>query len=143
MPALDDDREELLAQELAKGATQALAWVNAGYSAKNSNVAAVNCNKLLKKKAEIRQRVDELRAMLRNNELETKFAGDVDSLTSMYLEDRKLAREMGQVSASISALNGIAKLHGLGSESVRNTHEAGDSLKDMLDRISQMQRLAK
>jgi phage terminase small subunit len=37
----------------------------------------------------------------------------VDNLTQMLLEDRKLARDLGQPSAAISAVRELGKLHGL------------------------------
>lgn len=37
----------------------------------------------------------------------------IDNLTQMLLEDRKLARELGQPSAAISAVRELGKLHGL------------------------------
>jgi phage terminase small subunit len=37
----------------------------------------------------------------------------VDNLTQMLLEDRKLARELGQPSAAINAVRELGKLHGL------------------------------
>lgn len=116
MPALDDDREEALAQELAKGATQALAWTNAGYSAKNSNVASVECNKRLKKNPAIRERVEELRAIMRDTEITADFKLDVESLTKLLLEDRLFARQCGQSGAAVSASSALMKLGKLGGE---------------------------
>lgn len=143
MPALDDDREELLAQEIAKGASQAVAYVNAGYSAKNSRVASSACNRLLKNRPEINERVGELRQLARTAAWNAEFVINIDSLTRLLMEDREQAKQLGQVSAAVSAIKEVRSLHGLGSENVRNTHEAGDSLKELLDRISATQRLAK
>lgn len=142
MPALDDDREELLAQELAKGHKQAVAYTNAGFPAKNSNVASVQCNRLLKKKPEITERVAELKALARTTALEDGFTADMAGLTKAYLEDRAQAKTLGQVSAAIAALNGIAKLHGLGSETVRNP-DVADTLGKFLESISAQPRLGK
>ena len=142
MPALDDDREELLAQELAKGVAQGLAYINAGYSAGNNNVASVQCNKLLKKKPEIRERAAELKVVARTQMYEADFTADVAGLTKAYLQDRADAKVAGQHSAAISALNGIAKLHGLGSETVRNPDMA-DTLSKFLEAVSTQPRLGK
>jgi hypothetical protein len=142
MPALDDDREETLAQELAKGVAQGLAYLNAGYPAKNNNVASVQCNKLLKKKPEISERVTELKAVARTRIYEDEFTADVAGLTKAYLQDRADAKVAGQHSAAISALNGIAKLHGLGSETVRNP-DIADTLAKFLESVSAQPRLGK
>ena len=121
MPALEDDREELLAQELAKGASQAAAYIKAGYSAKNNNVAAVNCNRLLKKTPSISQRVGELKAVARTEVFEGEFKADVSTLTKMLLEDRNFATEVRSAAARTTATMGLMKLHGLGSETQKLT----------------------
>jgi hypothetical protein len=132
MPALDDDREETIAQELAKGATQAAAWLSAGYSAKNNNVASVECNKLLKKKPEIRERADELRAIARDQIKTEEFIGDVATMTKLLLEDRHFAQQKGQAGAAVSASSALMKLYRLGGENIIATvrkHE--DALADL------------
>ena len=132
MPALDDDREEKLAQEIAKGAAQADAWISAGYSAKNRNVAAVECNKLLKKKPEIRDRAHELAQIARNEIKVADFKGDVESMTKILLEDRQFAQQQGQAGAAVSASSALMKLYKLGGENINATvrkHE--DALADL------------
>ena len=37
----------------------------------------------------------------------------IDTITKMLKEDRELAREQGQTSAAVSAVMGLAKIHGL------------------------------
>jgi hypothetical protein len=142
MPALDDDREEALAQELAKGIAQGPAYVNAGYSAGNNNVASVQCNKLLKKKPEIRERAAELKSLARTEAYNAAFVVNLDTMTALYMEDRAHAKALGQVGAAISALGGVAKLHGLGSETVRNPDMA-DTLSKFLEVVSSQPRLGK
>jgi len=142
VPALEDDREEALAQELAKGCTQAVAYTNAGFSAKNNNVASVQCNKLLKKRIEISERVEELKTLARTDKYNAEFVINLDSLTALYMEDRAQAKQLGQVSAAISALSGVAKLHGLGSETVKNPDMA-DTLAKFLEVAGGQPRLAK
>lgn len=132
MPALDDDRDERLAQELAKGCTQADAWTRAGFSAKNNNVASVECNKRLKKLPEIKERAEELRAIARDQMLTEEFKADLEGLTKAYLEDRLLARTLGQPSAAVSALNSIAKMRGLMSDTVKHV---GDPNQPIVTRI--------
>ncbi len=128
MPALDDDREEALAQELAKGIAQGTAYITAGYSAKNNNVASVNCNRLLKKAKYITERADELRAIARDQMLTEEFKADLEGLTKAYLEDRVLARQLGQPSAAVSALNSIAKMRGLMSDTVKHVGDASNPI---------------
>ena len=132
MPALEDDREEALAQEMAKGLSQAVAYVNAGFSAKNSRVAASACNRLLKNRTYINERVGELKALARTQVYEEEFTADIAGMTKAYLQDRKDAKVAGQFGAAITALNGIAKLHGLGSETVKNP--------DMADTLAKLRR---
>jgi phage terminase small subunit len=128
VPALDDDREEALAQELAKGIAQGTAYVTAGYSAKNNNVASVNCNRLLKKAKYITERADELRAIARDQMLTEEFKADLEGLTKAYLEDRVLARQLGQPSAAVSALNSIAKMRGLMSDTVKHVGDPANPI---------------
>lgn len=116
MPALDDDREEALAQELAKGVAQGPAYITAGYSAKNNNVASVNCNRLLKKAKHITERTDELRAIARDTIKTDEFKGDVESMTRLLLDDRAFARTCGQSGAAVSASSALMKLYKLGGE---------------------------
>jgi len=142
MPALPDDREEQLAQELAKGAAQGAAYISAGYSAKNNNVASVNCNRLLKRSPEISQRVGELKTLARTEVLEGEFKADVSTLTRMLLEDRNFATEVRSASARTTATMGLMKLHGLGAETVRNPDMA-DTLSKFLEVVSSQPRLGK
>lgn len=142
MPALDDDREERLAQELAKGATQAVAWTNAGYAAKNSGVASSACNRLLKNKPYINERVGELKAIARTEKFDGEFTADVATLTRMLLEDREFATDARSPSARISATSALMKLHGLGSETVRNP-DVVDTLSLFLSTLAAQPRLGK
>jgi hypothetical protein len=56
---------------------------------------------------------------------------NIDNITTMYLEDRKLARDLGMPAAAISAVTGVAKLHGLMVEKSKVTVEK--SLANMND----------
>lgn len=132
MPALDDDREESLAQELAKGRSQAVAYINAGYSAKNSRVAASAANRLLKQRPYINDRVEELYAIARDTVKVAEFTGDVESMTRLLIEDRNFARQCGQSGAAVSASSALMKLYKLGGENINATvrkHE--DALADL------------
>ena len=130
MPALDDDREEALAQELAKGRSQAVAYVNAGYPAKNSRVAASAANRLLKNKPEINDRVEELYAIARDAVKTAEFMGDLESMAKLLMEDRQFARECKQAGAAVSASSALMKLYKLGGENIIvRKHE--DALADL------------
>jgi hypothetical protein len=132
MPALDDDQEEALAHELAKGFPQAVAWTNAGYPSKNSNVASVQCNRLLKKKPAINDRVAELVQIARTEIKTEEFKGDVESMTRLLIEDRNFARQKSQPGAAVSASSALMKLYKLGGENITATvrkHE--DALADL------------
>lgn len=59
MPTLDDPRHEKFAQELARGASNADAYMAAGYNTKSVAAASANANRLLKNAA-VRARVEEL-----------------------------------------------------------------------------------
>jgi hypothetical protein len=56
---------------------------------------------------------------------------NIDNLTQMLLEDRKLARELGMPSAAITGVMSVAKLHGLLVEKSKVTVEK--SLANMND----------
>jgi len=142
VPVLEDDREEKLAQELAKGAAMAAAYIAAGFNAKNNNVAAVNCNRLLKRRSGIRDRATELKTIARTEVLEGEFKADVSTLTKMLLEDRNFATEVRSASARTTATMGLMKLHGLGAETVRNP-DVADTLGKFLESISAKPRLEK
>jgi len=135
MPALDDDREEALAQELAKGLAQGAAYINAGFSAKNNNVASVNCNRLLKRSPHISQRVGELKTLARTEVLEGEFKADVSTLTKMLLEDRNFATEVRSASARTTATMGLMKLHGLGSETTKHQGDPENPIHHAITRI--------
>ena len=56
---------------------------------------------------------------------------NIDNLTQMLLEDRKLARELGMPSAAITGVMSVAKLHGLLVDRSKVTVEK--SINDMSD----------
>lgn len=53
----------------------------------------------------------------------------VDSLTQMLIEDRQLAYQVGNPSAAVAAVNGIAKLHGLVIDKKSHTGKDGGPIK--------------
>jgi len=74
------------------------------------NAVEVNACKLLKH-AKVALRIRELAAKVQKIQ-EEKFEITIETLTKMLLEDRDLARELGQSSAAVSALKTIAHIHG-------------------------------
>jgi len=133
MPALDDDREESLAQELAKGASQANAYITAGYPAKNNNVAAVNCNRLLKKRKAIAERSEELRIIARTEVKTNEFKGDIESMTKLLLEDREFARDKSQPGAAVSASSALMKEKPLGDGADNPIHHVHEIRRTVVD----------
>ena len=117
MPLLRNPRHERFAEALASGRPTVEAYVHAGYAADPANAAR------LRRSPEIMARVEELQAAVarRLERREAKKAGrsidrtemSVAQLTEMLLADWELARELKQMSAAISALEKLGKLHGL------------------------------
>jgi phage terminase small subunit len=102
MPILDNPKHERFCQALAKGETGDQAYITAGYKENRGNAAR------LKAKESIIARVVEI---LEKAAVRTEIT--VQSLTDMYLDDRRLARALGQIGVSKGAADSIAKLHGL------------------------------
>jgi hypothetical protein len=102
MPVLQNPKHERFAQELAKGKTATESYALAGYKPDDGNATRLTGND------SIRQRIDELLGRAAE-----KAEVTIDWLRQMFLEDRALARELGQTSAAVSAMNSIGKLYGL------------------------------
>lgn len=60
----------------------------------------------------VKARVREL-ALIAQKVQQEKFEITIETVTRMLIEDRKLAREVSQVSAAVSASKAIAQIHGL------------------------------
>jgi phage terminase small subunit len=101
MSTLTNIRHEIFANELAKGKTADEAYQLAGY-AKNDG----NCIRL-KGDERIKPRVAELLEQGAEHTLIT-----IETLTQMFLQDRELARKLGQAGAAKGATDSLAKLHG-------------------------------
>jgi phage terminase small subunit len=102
MPAISNAKHEYFAQELAKGKTADEAYQLAGYKANRHNASRLKTNEtILGRVAEIMER-KAVRAEV-----------TVSVLSDMLFEDRKLARDLGQPAAAVSAVEKLAKLHGL------------------------------
>ena len=102
MPTLSNAKHEYFAQELAKGKTADEAYQLAGYKANRGNAAT------LKAKQNISDRVAEI---MERKAVRAEVT--VSVLSDMLFEDRKLARDLGQPAAAVSAVEKLAKLHGL------------------------------
>ena len=63
--------------------------------------------------ANVRERIDQL-----NVEYRERVGVDLDSLTELLREDRRLAHRLGQAGAAVSATEKIAKIHGYMKERI-------------------------
>ncbi len=99
---LRNPRRERFGQELAKGKTQIEAYKLAGYKPNRGDAAVLANNPEI---------VDRVKQILANSARRAEIS--VASITKMFMEDHKLAVELGQASAAVSAAQAIAKLHGL------------------------------
>lgn len=99
---LSNQRHELFAQALAAGKTADEAYKAAGYKPNRGNAATLKANQ------SVQSRVEELQAKHAE-----KIEITVELLTNMLIDDHAQAKELGQTSAAISAVNSIGKLHGL------------------------------
>lgn len=101
MPPLKNQRHELFAQGLAKGLSAAEAYKSAGYKGDRTAASRLSSN------INVQARVAELqqRAAIR-----TEIT--IEKLTAMLVEDRDLARELGQSGPAVSATEKLGKLHG-------------------------------
>ncbi len=96
-------KRQRFCEEYAVDLNGAAAATRAGYAPGSAKVTA---SRLLTD-ANVRERVDQLIAEGRE-----RLNIDLDSLTEMFVEDRKLARESKQLGAAVSATEKIAKIHG-------------------------------
>ena len=101
MPVLSNPKHERFAQELAKGKSANEAYVLAGYSENDGNAIRLKGNE------RIAARLSEL---LERSARKTEIT--VESLKDMLIEDRQLARELGQTAAAVSAVDKLGKLYG-------------------------------
>jgi hypothetical protein len=111
MPVLTNPKHEIVAQELAKGATQTEAYTAAGYKLDRGNA------KRLTAKDNIVQRVRELQGVTAVN---TEIT--LESLVREAEEIRGLAVKASQLSAATGALTIKAKLCGFWVDKTDNTN---------------------
>lgn len=101
MPPLSNAKQELFCQQIAQGKTADEAYQLAGYKPNRANAS------VLKAKQNVSARIAELL-----NRSAARAEITIQSLTDMYLEDRRKAHELGQVRAAVSAADSLGKLHG-------------------------------
>jgi phage terminase small subunit len=106
---LANSRHEKFAAEVAAGTNAATAYLRAGYKVTSKSAAEAGCR--LSKQVNVRVRIDELRAEALEH-TRTSVAITIDTLTEMFLADRKLAYESRQPNAACTATERIARLHG-------------------------------
>lgn len=109
MPALENQRHERFAQELAKGKTATEAYVLAGYKPNDGNAATLKGNQ------RISDRVAELQE---RGAVRTEVT--IESLIREAGELQEAAKEAKQISAAVAALTAKAKLAGLWVERSEN-----------------------
>lgn len=101
MAALNNQRHERFAQELAQGKSATVAMAVVGYSDPRNSTR-------LTKKEEIAARVAELKQMAAE-----RIAVTVEDIARQLDMDREFARQCGSASAAMAATMGKAKLLGL------------------------------
>lgn len=102
MPVLPNIKHERFAQALAKGSSQADAYVKAGYKPSEPHASRLASD------GKVSARVAELLERAANSTIET-----VATMASQLDEDREFARELKQASAAVAASMGKAKVLGL------------------------------
>ncbi len=107
MPALENVKHELFAQELVKGASQREAYKTAGYSAKSDSVADAAASRLFSE-VKVRARIEELQ-----NRGAARAEVTVQKILEELDEARVLARTIDQPSAMVQASMGRAKVAGI------------------------------
>lgn len=100
-------KQELFILFILKGEAGSRAYRMAGYKAANDDVAEAAASRLLSS-VKVETRLNELRQAIQVRTVVT-----VEGLTTMLFQDREDARKEGKYAAAVSALQLIAKLHGL------------------------------
>lgn len=116
MPALDNPKHERFAQGLAKGMSQAQAYVNAGYKQSEPHAARLARN------GKVRARVAEI---VDRGAIRTEIT--LQSLMEEAAEIQRAAVASGQHSAAVAALTAKAKLAGLWVDKAENLNRNTDA----------------
>lgn len=125
MSALDNARQELFAQAIVKGLNGRDAYKSAGYSVRSIPAADASASRMLRD-VKVRARIVELQ-----NKGAKRAEVTVESLLAELETARKLAEELRQPAAMISASMGKGKVAGLIVEK-RENGKPGD-FSDMSD----------
>lgn len=111
MPALENQRHERFAQELAKGKSATEAYTEAGYRGDRTAASRLSSN------VNVQTRLSELQATAAE-----KVVVTVEDIARQLDEDRKFARDTGAAAAAVSATMGKAKVLGLIVEKSENVN---------------------
>lgn len=107
MGVLSDNRHELFCQGLAAGKTRSQAYIDAGYSPNGASSNAIKMSDL----PEVKARTEELLSRAA-----TRAELKASDIQEMLLQDRTLARNLGQPSAAIRAAELLGKVLGMFAE---------------------------
>jgi phage terminase small subunit len=124
MPALSNAKHERFAQELAKGATQAEAYVSAGYAPSEPNASRLTSNE--KVQARVAEILD--RAAIRS---EITVASITERLLAIAAKGEQ-SKDAPLLSVARASLMDAAKLNGL---VVDKSLTAATTVEDLLDRL--------
>ncbi len=124
MPPLENARHEAFAQNVASGMSLVEAYEQAGYDRNDGNAARLKGND------RVADRIRELQDEAKERTLVT-----IQTLTAELEEARRLALEVSNPSAAVSATMGKAKLNGL----LVDKAEAGPTF-DIAERIAEAKR---
>lgn len=111
MPALENQRHERFAQEMAKGKSATEAYAKAGYRGDRTAASRLSTN------VNVQARLSELQAKAAEKAVVT-----VEDIARQLDEDRAFARESGAAAAAVSATLGKAKVLGLIVEKSENVN---------------------
>lgn len=127
---LDNARHELFAQSVARGVPQNDAYVQAGFESESDEAISANASRLAAK-PDVAERIAELLA--RAAKRADLKAADV---MQMLMDDRALARQLGQPSAAIRGAELLGKQIGMFTEKKEIRVGSLDNLTiDQLDEI--------
>lgn len=118
MPVLSNQRHELFAQALYKGATQTDAYLEAGYIGDRTAASRLSTN------VNIKQRVAELQAAAAERATIT-----VHDIVDQLDEDRAFARKLEAPAPAIQATMGKAKVLGFLTDKVEHTGKDGGPIE--------------
>lgn len=126
MAGLKNNKHEKFAQLVAQGMSQGVAYQQAGFSCKNSDVASAAATRLLKD-VKVATRIDELKAEAAKNAEVT-----LEWLIAQGQEIMADAKLVGQNSAAVAALKELGVLTGHREEKRQTTVKTHEDRLDYL-----------